>query len=218
MKAAPLLRAWLQRLRHPAAPGVPVQFHMRHRWLGWQDGSDPSSPLRFDTPARRTGSAGARHRAGAGRCQLGPPGLRRRLAALAATSRCGPAPAGPGQLRIRCCRFAGTRTGRGLDTAAGRALGRPAVQVGKAALHRRGWRGVRPPGRIRAHCHRHRRQPGVRCLPPAARPHRGRRPGRHRDRPAAAPHGRVGAGAGAPPRGAPAACPATSRAAWASTA
>ena len=35
MKAAPLLRAWLQRLRHPSS-GVPVQFHMRHRWLGWQ--------------------------------------------------------------------------------------------------------------------------------------------------------------------------------------
>lgn len=34
MKAAPLLRAWLQRLRHPAA-GMPVQFHMRHRWKGW---------------------------------------------------------------------------------------------------------------------------------------------------------------------------------------
>ena len=35
MKAAPLLRAWLHRLRHPAS-GVPVQFHMRHRWTGWQ--------------------------------------------------------------------------------------------------------------------------------------------------------------------------------------
>lgn len=34
MKAAPLLRAWLHRLRH--AP-VPVQFHMRHRWVGWSD-------------------------------------------------------------------------------------------------------------------------------------------------------------------------------------
>jgi len=34
MKAAPLLRAWLQRLRHPAS-GVPVRFHMRHRWQGW---------------------------------------------------------------------------------------------------------------------------------------------------------------------------------------
>ena len=32
MKAAPLLRAWLQRLR---AAGV--RFHMRQRWLGWAD-------------------------------------------------------------------------------------------------------------------------------------------------------------------------------------
>lgn len=38
MKAAPLLRAWLQRLRHPAG-GRPVRFHMRHHWLGW-DGED----------------------------------------------------------------------------------------------------------------------------------------------------------------------------------
>ncbi len=38
MKAAPLLRAWLHRLRHPAA-GQPVRFHMRHRWQGW-DGED----------------------------------------------------------------------------------------------------------------------------------------------------------------------------------
>ena len=42
MKAAPLLRAWLQRLR---AQGV--QFHMRHRWLGWADGG----ALRFAAPA-----------------------------------------------------------------------------------------------------------------------------------------------------------------------
>lgn len=45
MKAAPLLRAWLQRLRHPAQ-GNGVQFHMRHRWLGWGD----SNSLLFDTP------------------------------------------------------------------------------------------------------------------------------------------------------------------------
>ncbi|WP_044530971.1 TIGR03862 family flavoprotein, partial [Herbaspirillum sp. B65] len=32
MKAAPLLRAWLHRLRQAG-----VQFHMRHRWLGWQE-------------------------------------------------------------------------------------------------------------------------------------------------------------------------------------
>ena len=42
MKAAPLLRAWLQRLREAG-----VRFHVRHRWTGWaQDGS-----LRFATPA-----------------------------------------------------------------------------------------------------------------------------------------------------------------------
>ena len=33
LKAAPLLRAWLQRLRTAG-----VRFHMRHRWLGWEDG------------------------------------------------------------------------------------------------------------------------------------------------------------------------------------
>ena len=38
MKAAPLLRAWVHRLRHPAG-GVPVQFHMRHRWTGWSQGA-----------------------------------------------------------------------------------------------------------------------------------------------------------------------------------
>jgi len=42
MKAAPLLRAWLHRLR---AGGV--QFHMRHRWLGWA-GDDAT--LRFAGP------------------------------------------------------------------------------------------------------------------------------------------------------------------------
>ena len=42
MKAAPLLRAWLHRLR-----GAGAQFHVRHRWLGWAaDGA-----LRFATPA-----------------------------------------------------------------------------------------------------------------------------------------------------------------------
>lgn len=42
MKAAPLLRAWLHRLR---AAGV--RFHVRHRWLGWEaDGTR----LRFATP------------------------------------------------------------------------------------------------------------------------------------------------------------------------
>ena len=41
MKAAPLLRAWLHRLR---AAGV--NFHMRHRWYAW----DEDAALRFATP------------------------------------------------------------------------------------------------------------------------------------------------------------------------
>ncbi|SFB07842.1 hypothetical protein SAMN04515620_11657 [Collimonas sp. OK607] len=41
MKAAPLLRAWLHRLRQAG-----VRFHMRHRWLGWTD----TGTLCFDTP------------------------------------------------------------------------------------------------------------------------------------------------------------------------
>jgi predicted flavoprotein YhiN len=51
MKAAPLLRAWLHRLREQG-----VHFHVRHRWLGWQgdagDGSDGGhGRLRFATPS-----------------------------------------------------------------------------------------------------------------------------------------------------------------------
>ncbi|MDO9196267.1 TIGR03862 family flavoprotein [Rhodoferax sp.] len=52
MKAAPLLRAWLHRLRHPAS-GPGVQFHMRHRWTGWgTDSTSDTEPthLSFDTP------------------------------------------------------------------------------------------------------------------------------------------------------------------------
>jgi uncharacterized flavoprotein (TIGR03862 family) len=50
MKAAPLLRAWLQRLRHPAQ-GPAVQFHMRHRWTGWDTDTAPATQLVFDGPA-----------------------------------------------------------------------------------------------------------------------------------------------------------------------
>lgn len=41
MKAAPLLRAWLHRLREAG-----VRFHMRHRWTGW----DASGACQFTTP------------------------------------------------------------------------------------------------------------------------------------------------------------------------
>ncbi|HJV51466.1 MAG TPA: TIGR03862 family flavoprotein [Noviherbaspirillum sp.] len=44
MKAAPLLRAWLHRLREAG-----VRFHMRHRWLGWE-GKPDGGRLRFATP------------------------------------------------------------------------------------------------------------------------------------------------------------------------
>ena len=57
MKAAPLLRAWLHRLRHPKEMADPataasqgVQFHMRHRWMGWSAQGSHTS-LSFDTPA-----------------------------------------------------------------------------------------------------------------------------------------------------------------------
>ena len=43
MKAAPLLRAWLHRLRHNG-----VTFHMRHQWLGWSETN--SRCLRFLAP------------------------------------------------------------------------------------------------------------------------------------------------------------------------
>jgi uncharacterized flavoprotein (TIGR03862 family) len=39
-KAAPLLRAWIRRLRDGG-----VRFHVHHRWLGWRDGR-----LLFETP------------------------------------------------------------------------------------------------------------------------------------------------------------------------
>ncbi|MDI3398135.1 TIGR03862 family flavoprotein [Pseudomonas sp. V88_4] len=41
MKAAPLLRAWLKRLRESG-----VVIHTRHRWLGWDD----NGALRIDSP------------------------------------------------------------------------------------------------------------------------------------------------------------------------
>lgn len=42
MKAAPLLRAWVQRLR-----GLGVLFQMRHQWRGWGE----NGALRFNTPS-----------------------------------------------------------------------------------------------------------------------------------------------------------------------
>lgn len=47
MKAAPLLRAWLHRLREAG-----LQIHVGHRWLGWADES--RTQLRFATPEGET--------------------------------------------------------------------------------------------------------------------------------------------------------------------
>jgi uncharacterized flavoprotein (TIGR03862 family) len=46
MKAAPLLRAWLHRLRMAG-----VRFHMRHRWVGWGQGEGTRQTLRFKAPS-----------------------------------------------------------------------------------------------------------------------------------------------------------------------
>ena len=52
MKAAPMLRAWLHRLKEAG-----VRFHMRHKWVGWSNDdaanmADAASPtVRFMTPA-----------------------------------------------------------------------------------------------------------------------------------------------------------------------
>ncbi len=47
-KAAPLLRGWVRRLKEAG-----VQFHVQHRWLGWDD----AGALRFATPAGETAFA-----------------------------------------------------------------------------------------------------------------------------------------------------------------
>lgn len=55
MKAAPLLRTWLHRLRESG-----VRIHTRHRWIGWDDAREPAlHTLRFATPAGEV-SASAR--------------------------------------------------------------------------------------------------------------------------------------------------------------
>ena len=47
-KAAPLLRGWVRRLKDAG-----VQFHVQHRWLGWND----DGTLRFSTPEGEAGFA-----------------------------------------------------------------------------------------------------------------------------------------------------------------
>jgi uncharacterized flavoprotein (TIGR03862 family) len=129
MKAAPLLRAWLHRLR---AAGV--RFHARHRWLGW----DEAGALRLQTPdgeLRHSAAATVLALGGASWSRLGSDGawvplLEQRGVDVAPLrpSNCGfdVAPTGPGRsgwsdhLRVR---FAG----QPLKTVAAAVAGRPAV-------------------------------------------------------------------------------------------
>ena len=48
MKAAPLLRAWLRRLREAG-----LRIHVRHRWYGWEHVAPGTETLCFDTPNGR---------------------------------------------------------------------------------------------------------------------------------------------------------------------
>ncbi|TBR38929.1 MULTISPECIES: TIGR03862 family flavoprotein [Dyella] len=59
MKAAPLLRAWVHRLRESG-----VRFHVRHRWTGWNaEGrlmfDTPDGPLQLEAPATVLALGGA---------------------------------------------------------------------------------------------------------------------------------------------------------------
>jgi hypothetical protein len=162
MKAAPLLRAWLHRLRDPRA-GVPVTFHMRHRWTGWAD----DGALRFDTPPARAGCAPAR-------CCW-------RWAAAAGHGWVRTAPGCRCWRRVgcrwrRCARPTAASTQPGgrprLDGAVSRTLCGATLQIGRAAGAGRGRAGGVPAQR-RVCRHRQRRggQPGVCRLRPAARRH-----------------------------------------------
>ena len=59
MKAAPLLRAWLRRLRQPSAAGArPVRFHMRHRCTGWQAAGVPNAAQKIASDGAWTPASG----------------------------------------------------------------------------------------------------------------------------------------------------------------
>jgi predicted flavoprotein YhiN len=88
MKAAPLLRAWLKRLREAG-----ITIHTRHRWLGW----DEAGNLRIaNAEGEQTLNPDALLLAlgGASWSRLGSDGAWWPLLAFAS-----------GQLRLRCCRL-----------------------------------------------------------------------------------------------------------------
>ena len=65
MKAAPLLRAWLHRLR-----GQGVQLHMRHRWLGWANDHDAAQPVQQALDFTPSSAQVLRFATPAGECQV----------------------------------------------------------------------------------------------------------------------------------------------------
>lgn len=69
MKAAPLLRAWLHRLREAG-----VVFHMRHRWTGWRDGALMFATPDGETTVQTTGAATVLALGGASWARLGSDG------------------------------------------------------------------------------------------------------------------------------------------------
>ena len=106
MKAAPLLRAWLHRLRARAcAPHAPSLVRLGRGW---------GAALR--DAAGRARRARRRRGAGAGRRQLGAAGFRRRLGAVACRARRARGATAAGELRLR----------RRLERTLSRALRRPA--------------------------------------------------------------------------------------------
>ena len=153
MKAAPLLRAWLHRLREAG-----VQFHMRHRWLGWRDGQ-----LVFASPDGEQLVGGRRGDPGAGRRQLGAARIGRRLG-----WRCWK------QESVAVAPLAPSNCGFDVDWSAhfsSRHAGAPLTTVAIESTGRRRPAGA-PPGPVRGHRDRRRRQPDLRAVGAAARPDR----------------------------------------------
>ena len=152
MKAAPLLRAWLHRLRE-----LGVHFHMRHRWCGW----DAHGALRFATPeGERTAHAAAVVLAlgGGSWPQLGSDGAWVPLLAQRGVDSRAVAPV---QLRLRCA----------MERALPRALRGRTAQV-----RRRHFRRSAQTGRVRHHRTRHRGRLDLCTFRCAARRDRARRP------------------------------------------
>ncbi len=168
LKAAPLLRAWLHRLR---AAGV--RLHTRHRWTGW-DGDHGRAGLRYAgrTESRHAADATVLALGGASWPRLGSDGA---WVPLLAARGVDIAPLQPAN-----CGFDVSPTRPGAagwsDFLRQRFAGQPVKPVAARLATQAPQDSVAR--RVRADRHRHRRQPGVRLLrarcatrsPPTGRP------------------------------------------------